>query len=64
MKYLNHIDTIRMESSIMCIKRSLIWTGSPVAQWYSAWLKTEGLQVQVSPESLRCVLEQDTLILA
>ena len=35
-----------------------------MAQWKSAWLETEGPQVRASPASLRCVLEQDTLILA
>ena len=38
--------------------------GSAVAQLYRARLKTERLQVQASPASLGCVLEQDTLILA
>ena len=38
--------------------------GSAMAQWKSAWLETEGLLVRASPASLRCVLEQDTLILA
>ena len=32
---------------------------SAVAQWQSAWLETEGPQVQASQASLRCVLEQE-----
>ena len=38
--------------------------GSAVAQWKSAWLETEGPRVRASPASLRCVIEQDTFILA
>ena len=38
--------------------------GSPVAQWHSAWLETVGPRVRASPASLRCVIEQGTLILA
>ena len=38
--------------------------GSVVAQWLSAQLEAEGPWVRASPASLRCVLEQDTLILA
>ena len=39
-------------------------TGNAVAQWYSAGLRAEGLQVQASLASPLCVFEQDTLILA
>ena len=38
--------------------------GSTVAQWYSAWLQTAGPRVRASSASLRCLLEQDTFILA
>ena len=38
--------------------------GSPVAQWKSAWLETEGPRVRALPASLRCVIEQDTFIIA
>ena len=38
--------------------------GSAVAQWYSAGLETEGPRVRASSASLRCVLEQDTFIIA
>ena len=38
------------------------------AQWLSGrvldWMETEGPRVQVSPVSLHCVLDKDTLILA
>ena len=42
--------------------KSHVTAGSAVAQWKSAWLETEGPRVRASPESLRCVLEQDTSI--
>ena len=35
-----------------------------INKWWSAGLETKGLQVQASPASLSCVLEQDILILA
>ena len=47
-----------------------IYTFSPetleraVAQWLSAYLETDQLRVRASSGSLRCVLEQVTLILA
>ena len=34
---------------------------SVVAPWLSASFEIEGLLVRASPETLRCVLEQDTL---
>ena len=50
-----------IRSEIMFLR--LTW-GSTLAQWWSAWLETEGPRVRASPESLSCVLEQDTFILA
>ena len=48
------VPTSRVHGSI-----NYTWShGSPVAQWKSAWLKTEGPRVRVSPAS------QDTFILA
>ena len=59
------IQSIRLTLALV-----ILWPASPTypiamgVQWYSAWPKDERSQVQDSPTSLCCVLEQDTLILA
>ena len=59
---INMYKAINMSYPIINVYKAII--GSAVAQRYSAWLETEGQLVRASPASLRCVLEQDTLILA
>ena len=47
-----------------CFTFTSVLVKSAVAQWKSAGLLIKGLQILASLESLCCVLEQDTLILA